>query len=191
MSALKNEIRVLGIDDGQFVFRSNSQVLVVGVIFRGGLWLEGVISTTITVDGLDATQKINQMIVSSPYYRQLRVILLSGLTFGGFNVVDINELYKKTSIPVIVITQKMPQTESVKQALSNLSNSEIRWQNILNAGEIITLNAKLGKQQIYAELAGITKDAAQKVINLSSTRSNIPEALRVAHLIASGMPYLE
>jgi hypothetical protein len=37
------------------------------------------------------------------------------------------------------------------------------------------------------ELAGITKETAQQIIRLTSTRSNIPEALRVAHLIASGI----
>ena len=30
------------------------------------------------------------MIVASPHYKQLRVIMLNGLTFAGFNVLDID-----------------------------------------------------------------------------------------------------
>ena len=62
---VKPEIRVLGIDDGQFVPHSKSQVLIVGVVFRGGYWLDGVMSTQMTNDGLDATQNISKMILES------------------------------------------------------------------------------------------------------------------------------
>ena len=37
LRVIKPEIRVLGVDDGQFVPHSKSHVLVVGVVFRG--WL--------------------------------------------------------------------------------------------------------------------------------------------------------
>ena len=72
LRVVKPEIRVLGIDDGQFVPHSKTQVLVVGVVFRAGYWLEGVMSTQITVDGFDATTKLANMIRASPHYKQLR-----------------------------------------------------------------------------------------------------------------------
>jgi hypothetical protein len=37
------------------------------------------------------------------------------------------------------------------------------------------------------EIAGICEEDARKIVQLTSTRSNVPEALRVAHLIASGI----
>jgi endonuclease V-like protein UPF0215 family len=188
---IKPEIRVLGIDDGRFISRSKSQVLVVGVVFRGGFWLEGIMSTKIEEDGLNATEQISRMIINSPHFKQLRVIMLNGITFGGFNVVDIQALNAKTGLPVIVVTQKKPCLSEVQAALKNLPHSEERWHAILNAGELFTMNAKLGKQQLYVEVAGINKEVAQKIISLTSTRSNIPEALRVAHLIASGISCLE
>ena len=94
--AIKPEIRVLGIDDGAFTPHVEGLATVVGVVFRGGYWLDGVISTKVEVDGFDATDKIVSMITASPHYKQLRVILLNGVTCAGFNVVDIKKLYEET-----------------------------------------------------------------------------------------------
>lgn len=190
LRVIKPEIRVLGVDDGKFIPHARGHVPVVGVVFRGGYWIDGVMSTTITVDGLDATEKISHMITSSPHYRQLRVIMLNGVTFGGFNVVDIKALNAKTRLPIIVVTQKKPCLSKVCDALKNLSNSEERWRAILNAGDIFAVKAKRGNQRVYVEVVGITKELAQEIISLTSTRGNMPEALRVAHLIASGISYL-
>jgi endonuclease V-like protein UPF0215 family len=39
------------------------------------------------------------------------------------------------------------------------------------------------------QTAGLYCDDAQKIVALTSTRSSIPEPLRVAHLIASGTSF--
>ena len=56
---IKPEIRVLGVDDGVFTPHVESLVPVVGVVFRGGYWLDGVMHTEILVDGFDATERIS------------------------------------------------------------------------------------------------------------------------------------
>jgi endonuclease V-like protein UPF0215 family len=40
------------------------------------------------------------------------------------------------------------------------------------------------------EIAGINVDDARRIVRLTSTRSSIPEPLRVAHLVASGISSL-
>ena len=55
--SVKSEIRVLGIDDGRFVPHTKGTVEIVGVVYRGGYWFEGVMHTEITIDGIDATKK--------------------------------------------------------------------------------------------------------------------------------------
>ncbi len=191
MRLIKPEIRIIGIDDGQFVPHSNTQVPVVGVVFRGSNWIEGVLNTQITVDGLDATEKIAAMIQSSGHSRQIRVILLNGVTFGGFNVVDITALCQATGLPVIAVTEKKPDLEQVWSALQHLPDFELRWQAILNAGELFSVTTKAGKRPIYIETAGITLPKATEILKLIATRSRLPEPLRVAHLIASGISLLE
>ncbi|MCD6241390.1 DUF99 family protein [Candidatus Bathyarchaeota archaeon] len=185
--SIKPEIRVLGVDDGVFIPRSKGLVDVVGIVFRGGYWLDGVMRTEIEVDGLDATEKIASMITESPHYKQLRIIMLSGITFAGFNVVDIKELYSKTSLPVIALTRDLPKMEEIRQALENLPEKEKRWKAILNAGEIFEVQTREGEEPIYMQIAGIEREDAEKIVKITSTRSNIPEPLRVAHIIASGL----
>jgi uncharacterized protein len=187
LRVVKPEIRVLGVDDGQFTPHSSEQVPVVGVVFRGGYWLDGFMCTTLTVDGLDSTDKIAAMIVGSPHYRQLRVVVLNGITFGGFNVVDIQALHEQTKLPVIAVTQKKPNLEEIHDALNHLPEAEERWRRVQSAGEITAVAARTGKQRIYIEVAGVSVELAQTILKLTSTRSNIPEALRVAHLVASGL----
>jgi len=185
--SIKFEIRVLGVDDGVFIPHSKGLVDVVGVVFRGGYWLDGVMRTEIEVDGLDATEKIASMIIESPHYKQLRIIMLSGITFAGFNVVDIKELYSRTELPVIALTRDLPKMEEIKQALENLPEKEKRWKAILNAGEIIEVQTREGEEPIYMQIAGLERRDAEKIVRITSTRSNIPEPLRVAHIIASGL----
>ena len=187
LRVVKPEIRILGIDDGQFVPHSKSQVHVVGVVFRGNCWLEGIMSSMVTVDGFDATSNISNMITSSPHYKQLRVVMLNGITFAGFNVVDIKLLNVKTGLPVIAVTSKKPDLTEVHNALRHLSGTEEHWNAVLNAGELFPVTTRGEKKKIYVETAGISKSLAEEVIRLTSTRSKIPEPLRVAHLVASGI----
>jgi endonuclease V-like protein UPF0215 family len=178
---------VLGVDDGAFTPHVKGVVPVIGVVFRGGYWLDGVMHTKIAVDGFDATDKISSMITSSPHYKQLRVIMLNGITFAGFNIVDVKALNAMTKLPVITVTREKPDLADIHKALQNLSNSEARWRAILNAGETLEVSTRGAKAQVYMQAAGVSIEDAQKILRLTSTRSNIPEALRVAHLIASGI----
>ena len=143
--------------------------------------------TEVEVDGLDATEKIASMIVASPHYQQLRVIMLNGITFAGFNIVDIKELYNKTKLPVIAVTRDKPDMEEIKKALENLPEKERRWRAILNAGELLTVQTREGEEPVYMQIAGITRSDDEKIVKITSTRSNIPEPLRVAHIVASGL----
>jgi len=185
--SIKPEIRVLGVDDGVFIPHNKGYADVVGVVFRGGYWLDGAMRTEVEVDGLDATEKIASMIVASPHYQQLRVIMLNGITFAGFNIVDIKELYNKTKLPVIAVTRDKPDMEEIKKALENLPEKERRWRAILNAGELLTVQTREGEEPVYMQIAGITRSDAEKIVKITSTRSNIPEPLRVAHIVASGL----
>jgi endonuclease V-like protein UPF0215 family len=187
---IKPEIRVLGVDDGAFVPHVPGQVPVIGVVFRGGYWLDGVMHTTIAVDGFDATEKIASMIVGSSHFKQLRVIMLNGITFAGFNIVDVKALNVATKLPVITVTREKPDFAEIHQALRNLPDSEGRWETILGAGELVEVFTRGGKAKVYMQTAGVSEEDAKKIVRLTSTRSNIPEALRVAHLIASGISRL-
>jgi len=189
--SVKPEIRVLGIDDGIFVPHTKGAVNVVGVVYRGGQWLDGVMQTKVEVDGTDATEKIASMITSSPHYDQIRVVVLDGVTFAGFNVVDIKGLFERVGLPIIAVTREKPDFEEIKKALENLPEREKRWKAMENAGKIMEVHTRRGEEPIYVQIAGISEKDAEKILRSTSTRSNVPEALRVAHIIASGLCSVE
>ena len=174
----------MGIDDSALL---NERVMIVGTVFRGGDWIDGVLRSDITRDGLDATKVISTMIRNSRHYSQLRIVMLDGITYGGFNVVDIEELYRETGIPVIVVMRSYPDFEKIRSALGHFSDGEVRWDIIKKAGKIEKLVTKKNGTPIYIQKTGIGVKSAEKIVRLTSIRSNIPEPLRVAHLIATGI----
>ncbi len=177
---LKKEIRVLGIDDSPFKKFQKDNVLVVGTIFRGGIFLDGVLSTKVNIDGNDATKKITGMINKCKFKPQLQCIFLNGIAVAGFNVIDILNLNKKTKIPVIAIIRKMPDIKKIRETLIRI-NKKSKIKLIEKAGPVIPIG------KIYAQLAGISVEKAKEILEIACTRSLIPEALRISHLIASGI----
>ncbi len=177
----------MGIDDGVFIPHSKGSALIVGVVFRGGRWLDGVMHTKVKVDGFDATDRIASMIISSPHCKQLRVAMLNGVTLAGFNIVDIRKLNERTGLPTIAVTNHRPDFEKIRKALGNLSKSDERWETLWSGGQIHAVPLGSGNRRLYVQISGITFGDTQKIIQLTSTRSSIPEPLRAAHIIASGV----
>lgn len=180
---LKPELRILGIDDSPLL---STDILVVGAVMRGGDWLEGVVRTCITKDGLDATEKLIEMVKGSRHYGQIRVVMLNGITMGGFNVVDMEALSEGTDTPVISVMRRLPDMESIKSALNNLGEPERRYGLILKAGKAVEVPTKRG-EPVYMQYKGIDEASAIEIVRTSSTHSRIPEPIRVAHLIATGI----
>ncbi len=184
---IKPEIRIVGVDDGFFIPHTRGKCDVIGVVLRGGYWLDGVMRTQIEIDGMDATEKIGGMITSSPHFGQLRVVMLDGVTFAGFNVVDTSQLHELVDLPIIAVTREKPDFDDIKKALENLPFSEARWKAIANAKDIKKVSTRNGKHVVYIQVVGIELGIAMRIVRGTATRSNVPEALRVAHLIASGL----
>ncbi len=186
MRVIKREIRIVGFDDGPFIPRSEGKAPVVGVVFRGGDFLDGVYKIDVKIDGMDATDALIKIINKSKHKEQLRVIMLNGITIGGFNIINISTLYEKTGLPVIAINRKMPNLKNIKTALQNFDDFKDRWKCIEEAGRINKMKIEKNKN-IYFQFKGLKQTEAESIIRLSCTRSLIPEPLRVAHLIASAL----
>jgi len=181
---MKQQIRLLGIDDSPFKF-NDEHVSIVGVVMRSGTYLECVLKGEVLVDGTDATAVCKNMINKTRHKNQLRAILLDGIALGGFNVVDIEEIYNNTGIPVITITRDEPDFEKIKKALQkNFDDWNYRW-NLINRGELYEIRTK--HNPIHVKCVGIDIEEAKEIIKLSTIRGVIPEPIRMAHLIASGI----
>jgi endonuclease V-like protein UPF0215 family len=177
---VKKEIRVLGIDDSPFDKFRDKECLVVGTLYRGGNYPDGILSTKVRVDGADSTRKLAALVNKSKFKPQLSSIILDGIALAGFNVVDIEKLNKDTKIPVIVVVRKYPDFSRITKTLAKLKKQR-QLKLIEKAGKPV----KAGR--IWIQFKGISTSKAREIVRVTSTHSFIPEPIRLAHLIASGI----
>ncbi len=180
---MKREIRILGVDDMPFTF-DDERVGVVGIVMRGNHYIEGVLHTDIAVDGIDATERLASLICSSKHAGQLRAAMTDGGALGGFNVVDGQQLNEATGIPVMTVTANKPDSEALITALKqHFDDWESRWA-ILQKGDLHRVPLRY---PLYVKPFGLTLDEATEILRLSLLRGALPEPLRVAHLVATGI----
>jgi hypothetical protein len=180
MIRLKQESRIIGFDDGPFDKFKDKEAIIVGTVYRGGNYLDGLISTKVDIDGFDATLKIIQLVKNSKWIGQVRAIMLDGIAVAGFNIINATRLSKETDIPVIVVMRQYPDYEGMFRAMKKLGMQEK-----------IRLIEELGKPEkvddIYIQRVNITSREAMQILKITCTHSHIPEPIRIAHIIASGI----
>ena len=177
---MKKQIRILGIDDASFDKHKDKEVLVIGTMYRGGDFMDGLVSCWVTRDGNDATEKLINMINNSKFKPQLQLIMLDGIAVGGFNVVDLNDLSEKTNLPVINVIRNYPNYEEMFDALKKIKQEE-KIDLIKKAGEVHKVN------NIYVQLTNIPLEDAKQILKITCVHGNYPEPIRIAHLIGSGI----
>ncbi|MCJ7731756.1 DUF99 family protein [Candidatus Bathyarchaeota archaeon] len=137
----------------------------------------------ITVDGLDATDALLNSLGDWDY----DVIILGGATFAGFNVVDVENVYKTTGRPVIVFSPKMPDVDATLNALrKHFPDWRQRWSRYEALGVLHQFTIR-DYPPIYYEVVGESTGFAEKVLTEQAINGRTPEAVRVADLIAKGV----
>jgi endonuclease V-like protein UPF0215 family len=98
LKEIKKEIRVLGLS----ACKMHSHFILIGVIYRGSKWLDGVVIGKTTKKTL--TQSLIKMITESKYFQQIRIIFFHPDLFPKNSIIDLNELFENTSKPIIFIS---------------------------------------------------------------------------------------
>ena len=185
---MKREIRTIGIDDSPFVFKKDQFAFLVGVIYRGNIWPEGVEMRHIEVDGVDSTSAIVDMVKKSRHFDQIRMIFLSGVTFAGLNLADPQAIATDTYIPVVTIVDKKPNIEEMKRALERTVDSEIKKAKLSGMTELREIVDTDSGKRLYIQVFGTSFNSAIEAIELTRRASAEPESVRVAKLFASSLP---
>jgi endonuclease V-like protein UPF0215 family len=171
---------VIGFDDGAFARSHKGDVLLVGCVFSRTR-LEGVLTSRVRKDGANSTERMAEMVRRSRYRGHVRAVLLQGIAVGGFNVVDVHRLSGMLGVPVLVVARRRPDLDTMKKALARVPGRERKWKLILAAGEMERLAG------VFIQRIGLTKIEAAHLLAATTLHGNLPEPLRVAHLIASGV----
>ncbi len=138
----------------------------------------------IAVDGLDATREANSLVDKLPR----APVLLSGVTFGGFNLIDPWKVQRRYRTPTIVVVGSRPDNRAVKRALvKHFPDWKERWEIIRSLGPLRRVRTLVGEPLIFYEAVGCTASEAKKILTSSARISRVPEPLRVANLVARGL----
>lgn len=157
---VKKEIRVLGIAARS---RPDAEIQAVGVVYRGRLYLDGVMRTS--AEGPDITEEVAAMIDESPHRPQIRVILLdTAQLHDGVNI-DPIRLSDSLSKPVVAINTTEP-TAPGDEHIQNFTY-------------------KQGDTETPVLSVGLRRQTAARVLKTASPAGGPPEALRVAEIIVS------
>lgn len=182
---MKEGIRILGIDDAPSE-RTDKETFLTGVVYRGTEFIEDIKKEEITVDGENATGKVISLYRKCNNPRQIKAVLTDGISFAGFNLVDIHEISEEIGKPVITVTSNKPNKDDFRKAMRRSDNYDERFEKF-EAHE----GMELEDGTCFIQFAGCNKDDAEKIIRNSVINGLLPESIRVAHMIGRGMRFID
>lgn len=174
---MKPIANVIGFDDAPFV-RTDERAPILGVVYARDR-LDGVLVGDVARDGDDATEGVASLIEASRFDAHIAGVLLQGIAFGGFNVVDAPALASRLRRPVIVVARRAPDLARMHAALTNVPNAEAKRARLDAAGP---MRAMAGA---FVQVFGTDDETAAATLALHIRHGAFPEPLRVAHLLGA------
>ena len=176
----QKQIRAIGFDDAPFVRHQSAKVNISGIVCANTRF-EGMVWGAVEADGNDATQTICQLLVGKKFLPQLHLVLLDGIGFGGFNLVDLPLLTQTLQLPCVAVMRRLPKLEKMKQAMSRLPNYPQRLATLQKAGEIYDYSP------FFFQVCGEHPDVIALALAQLTDQGKVPEVLRLAHLIGAAI----
>lgn len=198
-------MNVIGFDDGPFPREHRGDVLLVGVVCSATR-VDGVVSGRIRRDGADSTRRMIELVRASQFGAHVQCVMLQGIAVGGFNVVDVHGLSDALCVPVLVVVRRPPDMAAVRRALFShappgrprVPGAARKWKLIEQAGGLDELGPSrrslkrlsadaAATPRLWVQRVGLSMEQARRIVKATTLHGNIPEPLRVAHLIAGAL----
>ncbi|MHA1916375.1 MAG: endonuclease dU [Promethearchaeota archaeon] len=182
---MKNNPITIGFDDATFKLKSHSPTTkLIGVICQG-VRMVNVVHANITIDGDDGTGILIDLV--KQLSNSVQFILTHTITFGGFNIIDLNQIYSELGKPIIAINERKVNLDTVIQALKQKypANHREKIQTIFNAGDLYQAKVSTagGSSNVYFHSKGIDAEIVESLLQKVCIDSKMPECLRMAHLV--------
>ncbi|MCA9554100.1 MAG: DUF99 family protein [Myxococcales bacterium] len=172
---------VIGFDDAPFPREHRGDVRLVGTVCSRTR-LDGVLSSRVRRDGRNSTETMIAMIEGSAFAAHVQAVLLQGIAVAGFNVVDVHALHEALGRPVLVVARRQPNLTKIKRTLlQSIPGGARKWRLIERLGDMEPL------RQVYVQRVGLDRTQARNLLAATTLHGNLPEPLRLAHLIAGGV----
>lgn len=144
--------------------------------------LDGVVSGLVRRDGVNSTARMIELVESSQFHRHVQAVLLQGIAVAGFNVVDVHALHRALGVPVLVLVRRRPRFARIHAALfGHTPGARRKWALIERAGPVEPLGS------LHCQRVGLSLAEASALVAATTLHGNLPEPLRLAHLIAGGV----
>jgi uncharacterized protein len=173
-------LRAVGIDDAPFERRRGARVRLVGAVCAGTRF-EGLVTGEARRDGWNATDAVVHMLAGGKFLPQLHLVLLDGIAFGGFNVVDLERLAASLARPCVAVMRRPPHLPSIERALRLLPRAEQRLALLRRAGPIHE------RAPFFFQVRGAEPGPVAEALERLTDRGHVPEPLRLAHLIGAAI----
>jgi endonuclease V-like protein UPF0215 family len=168
---MKEGARILGIDDAPSE-RTDEQTFLTGVVYRGTEFIEDIKKEMITVDGYDATERIIALHDKCNNPKQIQAVLIDGISFAGFNLVDIQEASREIGKPIIAVTSNEPNKEDFRKAMETSDNYDEIFEKFRPHEEI-----NLDEGKCFVQFAGCSKEDVEQIVKNSVINGLIPEPI--------------
>jgi len=180
----KKGIRALGISES-FVKGVSESSILVGVVMRADMMVDGFTFSTVKVGGMDATQKIIEM-HQALNRDDINVLLLNGCVISWYNVIDLHHLTDVTGLPLICVTYK--ESEGLEKYFKKYFPED--WQHRIEVyqrnGPRTPLRLHTG-HVVHARFLNVSEEEALKLLNKFTIHGAVPEPLRIARLLARSL----
>lgn len=173
---MKAGIRIIGISSAPLIAK---RVLIVGLVYRSGI-IEGLISTFVTKDYDDATERIENMIKTSRFKSQIRIIALNGIAIAGLNIVDIFRLRRSIGVSTIILTRSSPHP---RELIAALKGSSIAKADLTKRIRII----ERAEKEPRSKIKGLYLSSDLEKNDQKKFAEDAFNSLRISHMIASGV----
>jgi uncharacterized protein len=175
----KKAIRALGVAES---FRPEAKKsILAGVVMRTDLIVDGLVFGAATVGGDDATSSVLRM------FRKLKradvnLILLSGCIISRYNIIDVDELARRSGLPVVCITYN--ESRGIEHAIrKHFERPEERIEKYRKLRGRTPMLLHTG-HRAYVRNARISEADAKMVLDAFTLQGVVPEPIRLARLLA-------
>ncbi len=172
---------VMGVDDAPFSRAHRGDVPIVGTVCSRTR-LDGILVGRARRDGANAAERIAELLLGSPFDGHVQAVILQGIAVAGFNVVDVHALAERIERPVLVVARRAPDLAAMRRALlGRVVGGHKKWRLVERAGPMEPVAG------VYVQRVGLSQRQAAELVEHTTLHGNLPEPLRLAHLIAGAI----
>ncbi len=179
-SLLKAAVRVFGVAESAPPHARTT--ILGGVVMRADFIIDGMVFGTATIGGMDGTDAVLDLIQRISR-EDIGCIMLHGSVIALYNMIDLQQLHDKSSLPIISVT-KETQGDIREHLLATFPDEwEARWNIVCRNGPMQPLTLPTDND-VFVQFHGAEWRVVKTLLERLTRFGGLPEPIRVARIFA-------